>query len=91
MNTSESLSILGLNEKQAAIYIALLQIGRSSAYAIADKALIKRPTTYVILGELIEKGLVSRIPRIRKKLYVAISPEQAFALAEEFSASGVVK
>ena len=83
MNTSESLSILGLNEKQAAIYIALLQIGRSSAYAIADKALIKRPTTYVILGELIEKGLVSRIPRIRKKLYVAISPEQAFALAEE--------
>ena len=83
MNISESLSILGLNDKQSAIYIALLQIGRGSAYAIADKAHIKRPTAYVVLSELIEKGLVSRVPRVKKKLYVAVSPEQAFALAEE--------
>ncbi len=83
MDINESLSILGLNEKQSAVYIALLQLGRGSAYSIADKAAIKRPTAYVILDELIDKGLVSRVPRARKQLYIAISPEQAFALAEE--------
>ncbi|MES2225532.1 MAG: helix-turn-helix domain-containing protein [Patescibacteria group bacterium] len=83
MDVSESLTALGLNEKQSTIYVALLQLGRGSAYSIADKAGIKRPTAYVILGELIEKGLVSRVPRVRKQLYVAVSPEQAFASAEE--------
>jgi sugar-specific transcriptional regulator TrmB len=83
MDISESLATLGLNEKQSAIYVALLQLGRGSAYSIADKAGIKRPTAYVILGELIEKGLVSQVPRARKKLYVAVSPEQAFASADE--------
>lgn len=83
MDISESLATLGLNEKQSAIYVALLQLGRGSAYSIADKAGIKRPTAYVILGELMEKGLVTQVPRVRKKLYVAVSPEQAFASADE--------
>ncbi|HEY0011162.1 MAG TPA: helix-turn-helix domain-containing protein [Candidatus Paceibacterota bacterium] len=83
MNISEALSILGLNEKQTAVYLALLQLGKGSAYSIADKSGLKRPTTYVILGELVDKGLVERVPRARKQLYRAISPEQAFGVAEE--------
>ncbi|MDB4991829.1 MAG: transcriptional regulator TrmB [Parcubacteria group bacterium] len=83
MDISESLSVLGLNDKQKAIYLALLQLGKGSAYSLADKASIKRPTAYVILGELIDKGLAERVPRARKQLYRPISPEQAFAVAEE--------
>jgi sugar-specific transcriptional regulator TrmB len=83
MDISESLTVLGLNDKQKAVYIALLQLGKGSAYSVADKAGIKRPTTYVILGELIDKGLAERVPRARKQLYRPISPEQAFAVAEE--------
>jgi len=83
MNTQEALQIIGLNEKEAAVYTALLQIGSSSAYGIAQKSGLKKPTTYVVLEELIKKGLVYEVPRVRKKLYIAKSPEQAFALAEE--------
>lgn len=83
MDISEALTTLGLNDKQKAIYIALLQLGKGSAYSIADKAGIKRPTAYVILSELIDKGLAERIPRVRKQMYRPISPEQAFAVAEE--------
>lgn len=83
MDISEALSVLGLNDKQKAVYTALLQLGKGSAYSIADKAGIKRPTTYVILGELIDKGLAERVPRVRKKMYRPTSPEQAFAVVEE--------
>lgn len=83
MNIPEALAVLGLNDKQVAVYIALLQLGKGSAYSIADKAGIKRPTTYVILGELIDKGLAERVPRVRKQIYRPISPEQAFATAQE--------
>ena len=83
MELQEALQTLGLNEKEAAVYLALLQLGRGSAYSIAAKSKLKNPTTYVILDELIKKGLVQRVPRVRKQLYVAMSPEQAFAAAEE--------
>lgn len=83
MDISQALATLGLNEKQIAVYLALLQLGKGSAYSIADKSGQKRPTTYVILGELIQKGLVERIPRARKQQYRAISPEQAFSVLEE--------
>lgn len=83
MNTLDALQIIGLNEKESAVYTALLQLGRTSAYSVAEKSGLKRPTAYVILEALIKKGLANRVPRERKQLYVAVSPDQAFAVAEE--------
>ncbi len=56
---------------------------KASAYSIAEKSGLKKPTTYVILDELIKKGLVMKIPRVKKQQYVAKSPEEFFAAAEE--------
>lgn len=83
MELQEALQAIGLNDKESAVYLALLQLGRGSAYSIASKSKLKNPTTYVILDELIRKGLVQRVPRVRKQLYVALPPEQAFAAAED--------
>ncbi len=83
MEIKEALQIIGLNDKESAVYTALLQLGRASAYGVAQKSGLKKPTAYVILDELIKKGLVHKVPRVRKQLYVPQSPEQAFALAEE--------
>lgn len=83
MQLKEALQTIGLTEKQTAVYLALLQLGRGSAYSIALKSGLKKPTTYVILDELIEKGLVSRVPRVKKQLYIPHSPEEVFAVAEE--------
>jgi sugar-specific transcriptional regulator TrmB len=83
MEIKEALQTIGLNEKESAVYVSLLQLGRASAYSIAQKSGLKKPTTYVILDELIERGLVSRVPRVKKQLFVARSPEEAFGVAEE--------
>lgn len=83
MNLQESLKNIGLSDKEATTYIALLQLGRASVQSIADKSGLKRPTVYVILDELIEKGVVERIPRQRKQLYIAKSPDEVFTILKE--------
>lgn len=83
MQIIEALQNLGLSEKEARIYTALLKLGRGSAYGIADEAGLKKPTTYVILGELMKKGLANKVPRTRKQLFVPKSPDELFAVAEE--------
>jgi len=76
MEIAEVLNQIGLNEKQASVYLALLELGTATVHPIATKAGIKRPTTYLILDELQKKGLVSVVPRAKKALYTAESPEK---------------
>lgn len=83
MNLIEALQNLGLNEKEAKVYLALLKRNRCSAYWISEESGLKKPTTYVILDDLIKKGLVYKVPREKKQQFVAKSPKEALALAEE--------
>lgn len=78
----EPLRNLGLSEKEAKIYLALLQLGPSTPYQIAKKAELKRPTAYVIAEELVEKGLIVHVPGEEKKRYIARTPDSFFEEAE---------
>ncbi|MFA5994635.1 MAG: helix-turn-helix domain-containing protein [Parcubacteria group bacterium] len=75
MELVQVLQSLGLQEKEAKVYLALLQMGKGSVPGISVKAGTKRPTTYLILEELRKKGLVNLLPRKMKVLYVAKSPQ----------------
>ncbi|MDP2668293.1 MAG: helix-turn-helix domain-containing protein [bacterium] len=83
MQIVEALQNIGLNEKEAKVYTALLSLGESTAYVIADRAGLKKPTTYVILEQLIKKGAARLIPRAKKARYAAIPPEELLAMSEE--------
>src|SRR5262245_39925471 len=76
MEIIDILKQIGLNEKEAQVYLALLELGTATVHPIATKASIKRPTTYLILEDLLRKGLVSVIPREKKVMYTAESPEK---------------
>lgn len=78
----QGLGHLGLNEKQSLVYLALLRLGKGSSYAVSEVSGIKKPTTYVILDELIKKGVVHKIPRSNKKMYRAVAPELLLKEAE---------
>jgi sugar-specific transcriptional regulator TrmB len=71
----EPLKNLGLSEKEAKVYLALLQLGPSTPYSIAKKAELKRPTAYVIAEELVEKGLIVHVPGEERKRYIARTPD----------------
>lgn len=75
MDISEVLRKVGLTGKEADVYVALLELGTASVHSIALKAGIKRPTAYLVLEQLQGKGLVSVVPRSKKALFAAESPE----------------
>lgn len=72
-----SLSILQktkLEEKQARVYLAALQLGMATVAEISDAAELKRPITYVVLDELQQLGYVNEVPGHAKKMYTATDP-----------------
>jgi sugar-specific transcriptional regulator TrmB len=77
------LSGLGFSEKQSHVYLALLKLGKGSAYAVSELSGLKKPTTYVILDELVEKGAAHRIPRVAKRMYKPVLPEALLHEAEQ--------
>lgn len=81
MDIIQSLQNLGLSEKEAQVYFSLLQAKNSSAYLIARKSGLKRPTVYVILEELLKKGLATKIPG-KTARFTAIDPEILFSRAK---------
>lgn len=66
---------LGLSDKEAKIYLTLLQFPELSASKIAKKNELPRPTTYSSLESLIKKGLVSTSFNGRIKSFTAESPK----------------
>jgi DNA-binding MarR family transcriptional regulator len=71
----QELKKLNLTEKEARVYLALLELGPSTPYRIAKKSHLKRPTAYVIAEELVEKGLIVQMTGEKQRMYIARSPE----------------
>ncbi len=74
-NLIKELKKLNLTEKEARVYLALLELGPSTPYKIAKRSQLKRPTAYVIAEELVEKGLIIQMTGEKQKMYIARSPE----------------
>lgn len=75
-----NLKEIGLNEKEAALYAAGLELGEASLQELAKEAGIKRPTAYRIMEELEAKGLFSKVTKGKKYYYEAEDPEAIFGL-----------
>lgn len=74
---------LGLSEKEAAIYLALLQVDNASVIDLSKKTGVNRSTTYVILDSLAKKGLVSETTIGKKTHYQAEPPERLETYVEK--------
>ncbi len=71
---------IGLNEKEAKVYLASLELGQATVQRIAEKANIKRPTTYFIIEGLMDRGLISSFYQGKKQYFVAEMPERILDL-----------
>lgn len=82
MNYKTIIGQLGLSSKEAAIYMAGLELGPSPVQDIARKAQIARPTAYLVLDSLIRKGLVTR-HKNHKTLFSMESPRNLLRFIEQ--------
>src|SRR4051812_15857722 len=73
---------LGLNDKEARVYVAALFLGPSSVQKISEQADINRATAYVILDQLADPGLLRQSQEGKKTVFVAEPPEALEQLSE---------
>jgi len=72
---TKQLEKFGLSEKEAKIYVALIELEVATANEVAERADVNRSSTYVVLDSLLNKGLVSISEDKTVKQYVASNPE----------------
>jgi sugar-specific transcriptional regulator TrmB len=75
-NIQQILIETGLNELEADVYLAVLELGESTVLPIAKKAGIKRTYCYDILSSLTNKGLVSYVQKNNRRRYQALDPKK---------------
>ena len=75
-NFENALLSLGLQQKEANVYVALLSMGEATVSAISEKAGINRTTGYDILSGLSAKGLVSISGKEPKQEYRCENPDK---------------
>lgn len=79
--TKSLISILagvGLDKKPAQVYLALLSMGEATAQELARATSIKRPTVYVVLEELEQRGLVLRARANHRTRFSPTNPKKLF-------------
>jgi len=72
------LTDVGFSGNQAYVYLACLKLGTASIWDISLVSGVKRTTCYVVMKDLIPKGIASISERTKKALYSVISPNDLF-------------
>lgn len=82
MLKKEQLIELGFGDKEASVYLALLELGPSTTTEISRRAGINRTTGYDILESLVSDELVNLIGETKIQKFSAESPEKVISFLE---------
>lgn len=74
---------IGLTNAEIKVYLALLELGTSTAGPILDKTGLQNSVVHMALNSLIEKGLVSFVKEGRIKHYQAANPKHIIEFINE--------
>jgi len=73
---------LGFGEKEASVYLALLELGTATVSEISSYARINRTTGYDILESLINDGLVNPIGKTKIRKFIVENPDKIIVFLE---------
>jgi len=74
---------LGLNDKEAKVYLACIELGSTPVSSISKHAKINRVTTYDILEKLIQKGYINYLTKNKIKYFNAVKPETIYKITKQ--------
>ncbi len=83
MDLTQTLTALGIDDKQAAVYLAALELGTATVGEVAKKSGVKRTSVYNFLPEMKQLGLISEIKKGRTSLVVPSDPQVLIVRAQE--------
>lgn len=67
---------LGLEQKEARVYLAALELNGAGVLDISRKANVERVNTYYIIDALVKKGIIYESKRSKHKKFYAIGPSK---------------
>lgn len=76
MDTVEVLKGCGLSAKEAATYLAVLELGQSTVNPIAQQAGLARTSVYNFIDDLVERGYITRVELRGRNHYSAVAPDR---------------
>lgn len=79
----EALEGIGLSRNESKVFLALLDLGSSTAGKVAEKSQLHRTNVYDALERLIEKGLVAYVLKKGTKFFEATDPENLMKIIKE--------
>ncbi len=78
-----NLALSGLDKKDAAGYLALLELGEATMSQLVRKSRLKRTTLYHVIETLKARGLASTTRKGKKTYYVAEDPRKLLEQADD--------
>jgi predicted DNA-binding transcriptional regulator len=83
------LEAAGFTEKEASVYLALLELGKGTVTDVSRLTGLKRSIIYVIVEGLIKRGYANEVPDVKINMYRATDPSvilvQLKGVAKNFS------
>jgi len=76
MDLKATIRRLGFTENHAAVYLAALELGETSITELSKRAVLKRPTTYLIIDDLQMQGLLSESKKGKRRVFSAAHPRR---------------
>jgi len=80
---TQELQQLGLNEKEAKVYLSALEFGPTTVAKLAQKSGIKRTSIYEFLPDMLTRGIVIATVSGKRTLYSGISPRELNVLIDK--------
>jgi sugar-specific transcriptional regulator TrmB len=74
---------LGLTQAEIKTYLALLELGSSTAGPLLEKSALQNSVVHRALNSLIEKGLINYVLEGKRKTYQATDPEHFYNFIDE--------
>ena len=78
-----ALQRLGIGRAQTRLYTELLKAGSSSVAELARLLNTSRQAIYLLLPDLMDRGLVKETKPVKRSLYQALPPSQLFTLIDD--------
>lgn len=83
MTHEQLLQKIGLSQNEAKVYLAALEMGIAPPQEIAKKAGLQRTTTYSVLKNLFNQGIVGKVKVGKKTRMKAEPPQKLLGMVEE--------
>ena len=77
---------LGLTQAETKVYLALLELGSSTAGPILEKSGLQNSVVHRALNSLIAKGLINFVSEGKRKIYQATNPEKIIEATDKTKA-----